>query len=632
MQLIALHKGWTGQSLDSGSAARTSAALAAFSQLQGTHHRHGDDMLACASARRTWRPNILADGSALLFSGRISNAAALAGELGLAGEHDAAAIYAAGLARWGDAVDLKVVGEYCAVQVAPHHVRMVRSPFGAPPLHYVHNADHLIAASTPRAIFATGLVRQEVDEQKIADTLYLNYHEGERSWFKGVNRLPMGCRAVATPGGLRFDYFYDLGNAPRIQLESDDAYIEALEAMMREAVDAAMQGHSRPAISISGGLDSQAVASFALEAGYAVHGYTSVPEPGWDRRDRKNRFGDEQQHVEAFAAMHPGFTPHWVTADGLGFDHKLQAIFMAGSVAPRNSANLHWIHEVSAQAKADGCDIVLNAGLGNATFSFDGRGAIPSWLKSGDFGRLVREVRAARTARSGFWRTFFREAIMPLLPEALWHPIANRGGTIDDPIDSWSPINPDWADTMRVRERAMDMGFNTSFRKLASTSDMRRAIMTGASNEGADLELAFELIHNIPRRDALRYRPLIEFCAGIPDDQYLRNGEARWLARRLLKGRVPEMVRLETRRGDQAADWHLRMSRDRNTLLSEIEQLEGDPIMAQRLNLAALKATLQNWPAETPLDGVLFKRGRLAISRGLTTARFIRYVEGRNTP
>lgn len=632
MHLIALHKGWTGQTLDSGSIERTCAALAAFSPLHSASTRHHDAVLACASPRRGWRPQHLPDGSVLLFTGRISNRRALAGELGLGNADDDAALYAAGLARWGDVIDLKVVGEYCAVQVGQHHVRMVRSPFGAPPLHYVCNQDHLIAATTPRALFATGLLRQELDEQKIADSLFLNYHEGERSWFKGIRRLPLGCRAVASTRGVTLNRFYDPFAAPQVRLASDDAYVEAVETLMHEALAAAMQDCSRPAISISGGLDSQAVACFALEAGHAVHGYTSIPEPGWDGRDRPGRFGDEQAHVEAFAAMHPGFTPHWITAAGRSFDYKLQSIFMAGSVAPRNSANLHWIHDVSAQARADGCDVVLNGGLGNATFSFDGRGAIPGWLKSGDFGRLVREVRASRTPHSGFWRTFAREAIMPLLPDALWHPIANRNGSVDDPLDSWSPIHPDWADGMQVRERAEDMGFVTSFRKASSTLALRRAMLSGTSNEGGDLELAFKLIHNIERRDALRYRPLIEFCLGIPDDQYLRDGQSRWLARRLLKGRVPDMVRLERRRGDQAADWHLRMSREREALLDEVEQLAGDPVMASRLNLAAIRDVLINWPAETPLKGPQLTRARLAVSRGLTTARFIRFVEGRNSP
>jgi hypothetical protein len=57
--------------------------------------------------------------------------------------------------------------------------------------------------------------------------------------------------------------------------------------------------------------------------------------------------------------------------------------------------------------------------------------------------------------------------------------------------------------------------------------------------------------------------------------------------------------------------------------------LQSDPAMANRLNLPGMAAALADWPATTP-DGAQSERLQLAVSRGLTTARFIRYVEGRN--
>lgn len=630
MNLIALYKGWHGQPLAPGGGDRMAAALATFTALRPVHHDHAGATLACASAQRGWRALRAPDGRAVMFCGRISNRSELRSALDLPASSSDVAIYAEGLSRWGCAVDLKIIGEYCAVLVGEHRVDMVRSPFGAPPLHYFNSADHLIAATTPRAIFATGLVRQELDEIKIADSLMLNYNEGSRSWFKSIRRVPLGTRLTIIASGTAADQFYRLDEAPQITLSSDDDYVEALEALMHDALAAATQDRARPAVAMSGGLDSQAVACFALERGLDVRGYTSVPEPGWDGQVQSSRFGDERAHVEAFAAMHPRFKPTWIDAAGLSFDHKLQALFMAGSITPRNSANLTWIHELSARAKADGCDVLLHGGSGNGSFSFGGEGALPGWLRSGQWLRLGREVRARQTMRSGFARTMMREAVMPLLPRTIWFAIANRKGQLSGRVNSWSPINPDWAASMDVAARSQALGFDTDHRSPPSCMAARQIMLSNSTNERGDIELAFHLIHNIERRDALRYRPLIEFCAGIPDDQYLRNGETRWLARRLLRGRVPEMVRQERRRGLQLADWHLRMTRERDALLNEVESLARDPVMASRLDLAGIKATLEDWPAVTPVGRDQLFRARLAVSRGLTTARFIRYVEGRN--
>jgi asparagine synthase (glutamine-hydrolysing) len=46
----------------------------------------------------------------------------------------------------------------------------------------------------------------------------------------------------------------------------------------------------------------------------------------------------------------------------------------------------------------------------------------------------------------------------------------------------------------------------------------------------------------------------MKFCPGVADDQYLRNGEMRWLARRPLKGGLTEVLRTERRHGVRAAE------------------------------------------------------------------------------
>jgi asparagine synthase (glutamine-hydrolysing) len=130
-------------------------------------------------------------------------------------------------------------------------------------------------------------------------------------------------------------------------------------------------------------------------------------------------------------------------------------------------------------------------------------------------------------------------------------------------------------------------------------------------------------------RDPTAYRPLVEFCLGIPDDQYLRNGQSRWLAQRMLKGVVPDMVVSETRRGMRIADWHLRLGRQRNKLIAEFDTLLEDKNISAMLNIKALRQAMVDWPEVPP---PLYKDWQLrsAVANTLTVAQFIRYVENRN--
>jgi asparagine synthase (glutamine-hydrolysing) len=394
-----------------------------------------------------------------------------------------------------------------------------------------------------------------------------------------------------------------------------------------------LAGYSRPAISLSGGLDSQAVAAYAaraLPSGQRLLAITAVPQPDWDGRESRQGFGDERQHAEALVAMYPQVDFEAVDAAGLSFDHHLEAMFLLSGTPPRNAMNMAYIHAIHARAATGKCDVLLTGTFGNATFSFNGAGALPSLLRRGRWGTLLRELSAGKRAQS-LGPMVAKQIVAPFLPEPLYRGLMRwRHGARADPLQSWSALDSIYARDMRVRERAVSMGLDAVVRPSASTRAARIAIFGNAVNEASTTLQALETLHGIPTRDPTAYRPLVEFCLGIPDDQYLRSGEERWLAKRMLRDRIPAMVLNETRKGVQAADWHLRIGRTRAALRAEIERIESDPAMARRFDSAGMKAALDDWPADTPLKGARLERLRLAIPRGLLTARFIRYVEGRN--
>jgi asparagine synthase (glutamine-hydrolysing) len=117
---------------------------------------------------------------------------------------------------------------------------------------------------------------------------------------------------------------------------------------------------------------------------------------------------------------------------------------------------------------------------------------------------------------------------------------------------------------------------------------------------------------------------------GIPDDQYLRGGQHRWLARRMLQGRIPDMVLNETRRGRQAVDWTVRIARDRSALIGELASLAANPAMSRRLDLQKLRTALETWSPDAGGNRDNINLIQHALPRAITAARFIRFVEGSN--
>ena len=421
--LIAVHRSWDGQSLTDSQRDRLAASLGIAQGRPAQSSFDGELFLASTGKKSGWRPHVGPDGSFLLFAGHIDNRDAMAGELGIPRDNDEA-LYAAGYARWGDAVDLRIIGQFATILVPPHRkeVRLVRSPIQAPPLSYWHDRKRLLVASLATAIFATGEVEQRVDEQKIADTLFLNHLEGHRSWFEGVSRLACGSRAKADRDGVTITSYYDLSALPQVHFKDEREYVAAASDLLDEGVRVALDGFKRPAISLSGGYDSQAVAAFVarIRPGLPLEAFTGVPEAGWDGITYDSVFGDERPFVEALAAMYPEIRTNWIDAAGLFLDHKTTSMFMLSGEPPGNAANLHWIHQAYGQARASGCDVMLNGGSGNVSFSFDGDGALATMAKRGQWLRLWKEAGFISPMHSNSrLRAIASRALMPFAPNWL---------------------------------------------------------------------------------------------------------------------------------------------------------------------------------------------------------------------
>lgn len=630
--LIGAHRTWNGPPLSPRAEENFAAALgiadgrpAQMVELHGT-------LLAASGKNRGWRPHSAPCGAGVLFAGRIENRRQLAAELGISAQDDGA-LYAAGFSAWGHAIDLRAVGFFAAIVVRPQGdvLHLSRSPIHAPPLHYHYDAERFIVASFSHAIFATDEVKRRVDRQKVADALLLNRMETVRSWFEDVVRLPCGHRATVSRDGITIESYYDPAALPEIRLKDDREYEEATLALLQEGIAAALDGSMRPAVCLSGGYDSQAITALAARCrpGKPIRAFTGVPEAGWDGIVEQGYIGNERSLVEALAAEYPEIQTHWVDAAELSLNHKIEPLFLLSGMSPQNVTNLCWAFEISSRARQAGCDVILDGMGGNLTFSFSGQGALPALLRRGRLLSLWRDASGFNPARSKLANVAI-QGVLPFAPRWLFkrimalHPDWTRTS-----VSSWSAIAPDFAEEMQAGERSLAQGADPLFRVPTSTRATRLEMIMNYDGDGADITQACQLLDGLEYRHPALYRPLVEFCFGIPDDQYLRRGQKRWLANRMLKGLVPEKVRNNTLKGLQTADWHLRLYRQRNEMIAEIDRLRDDPAVTEILDLDRMRRALEELPSSTPVgDEADFPQ--TALPRGLAMASYIRFMEGSN--
>jgi asparagine synthetase B (glutamine-hydrolysing) len=125
-------------------------------------------------------------------------------------------------------------------------------------------------------------------------------------------------------------------------------------------------------------------------------------------------------------------------------------------------------------------------------------------------------------------------------------------------------------------------------------------------------------------------RRLFEFCIGIPEDQYLREGHERWLIRRAMKGRLPDVVLNNKKKGVQAADWYSRLTRERSHIAEEVKRLTANADVASIVDLQRLISILDNWPDRQPPDWSGEQGHLQAVPEALGAAYFVENVTGAN--
>ncbi|MFM5918263.1 MAG: asparagine synthase-related protein [Novosphingobium sp.] len=545
---------------------------------------------------------------------------------------DLARLYAAILRRYPASPDLRIIGEYAVVVIdhAQRSLRLARSPLRAPPLHFHHETGRVIAASVPRVLLAAG-VAPRLDPLKLADNAWFNYASDRSGWYEGTAKVPLGSVVEFNGGPARTSRYYDPLTLPRIRLPRREDYVEQARVLLDEAVAAALDGFERPGVMLSGGLDSSLVTVQALNHlpdRQELPAFTFVPQADWDGRVPRGTYGDERPYVDQFAKMYPRVRPHYVDNHGLAFDHRMAEMFHLTGVAPINLANYSPYHEPWRAAKQAGCDVLLIPQWGNETFSNAGEWGTLEYFLGLRWGELAAALRASPDDPRPLWRRFVGECLLPLLPPALWRQQRSWRG-VRDTRELASPLRADYVAAHGLNQRGDAQGGALGGAAPRSQRAWLARALNTAFEEASDVWQGFEQLYGVAMRDPAAYRPLAEFCFGLPTDIYLHQGERRWLARELARGVLPEAQRTNPRSGRHHPDWLAKLAPRRTELRAELDRLEQFPELAEMLDFPRLKAALDDWPSETPIGEDALPL-QVAVTRGLTAARFINYVSGRN--
>lgn len=550
-------------------------------------------------------------------------------ELGAEPASDAQIALAA-FRAWGEEAPARLRGSYALAfwDGAARRLIFACDYLGRYAIYHARIGGALVFATGLRPLLALPGVSREINEPYLAAFLTDATYEPEDSFYAAIRRLPAASIAtVDADGTWRLREYWRPDWSRRIRRRRDEDYVEEGRALLDQAVRRQLRGPGPVVCHMSGGLDSTAVAATAarLTAPGVVHTLTMAPAEGVAHYTHPRILSDERGHAAAVARLHPNMAWEAVSSPDLSpIDINPLRLLLPFGMPMRNIMTAGWFDPLRRRAQALGAVSTLVGGYGNLTLSWDGIPGLAGMARRGDWLRLWREAVALGHRQGVSPQAILRRyAVKPLLPARIQAWLAARRGQPLPDNERFSAIHPDFARATAIRERRLEYGAGY----LADAAATRR-LWLRRQQQAPAIASALGGLYGLRIRDPLSDMDLLEFCFAVPDEQYIRDGATRWLARRVLADRLPPEVLNERRRGLQCPEYMHRMTLQRDEIVAGVESLGRSPLASRVLDVARMKRLAENWPEGLPASG--FNEYGAVLHRGLHVGRFLRWIEGGN--
>ncbi len=455
--------------------------------------------------------------------------------------------------RWGTACPRYLLGNFAFAIWDNDRQQLfcARDHIGVRPFYYYSSSTFFAYASEIKALLSLSGVPCRLNETRIADYLVPLLEDKEITFYKGIRRLPPAHWALVSRGGVHLERYWSLDAVSELRLSSNEGYDEAYLQTFTEAVRCRLSSSPPVGSFLSGGLDSSSITCVArnllAEKGIA-------PLPTFSAIFPEVPQCDERPFIQAIHGQ-GGCDPHFVQADQVSPLDSLDAVLRRQD-EPFFGPNLFMHHALYRKASEQGVGVLLDGIDGDTTISH-GLGYMAEQARLGAWGELWGNVRGlAQNLGQSPFHIARKYVIGPLAPRRLrqgWRWLRRCG----DRLAMMNPtIRADFAARTDLSDRCAS--FDTTWEVPPPTERLhhyQRLV-------GGILPFVLEILdragtmYGVEGRYPFCDKRLIELCFSLPPRQKICGGWTRVVARRAMKGILPEQVRWRKSKSSLSANFN----------------------------------------------------------------------------
>ncbi|MBF0227728.1 MAG: asparagine synthetase B [Desulfobacterales bacterium] len=519
--------------------------------------------------------------------------------------------------RWGEDCVQRIYGDWSFAAYHPLECKLflARDHYGRTALYYYEDPHIFVFASSRKALLKLNLAPLKMDELYLGQVVisWPAYHDG-RTVYSHIKRLPPAHCMTVTPKGLNIRLYWDMQNVTELRLPNRQDYVSAFKEIFFEAVKARLRttdNAAKIAVTLSGGLDSGSVAvtaaHFLQAQGRRLTAYTSVPLSETQIYIGKERFGDEFFFAQATALRAGNIDLYPITTANINPIQGIRHMLQIRNEPAHAAGNFFWMHDLMQTAMENDCRVLLTGQSGNGSIS---------WI-----GSIFSQPLAFQLRHFG-WR-WVKEAIKYYAPVSILQKYQKIRITTDNMWQS-SSINPDFAKRINLFDQMLSNPYSFSFPKQSPLERRFAFIHPGRSLIGslwAENSAAYGLEILDPTSDVR----VMTFTLSVPDSIFMdsRTGLDRWLIREAMKNYLPDEVRLNRKRGRQAADLVPRLRKCAAEVEAVLEELEKG-IASFYLNIPYMRKVWQMIQTQDTPEA--FHKSITILTRGIMAGLFVNNI------
>ena len=460
---------------------------------------------------------------------------------------------------WGEECVQHFIGmfAFCIYDELKDEIFLFRDRVGVKPLYYSLQLGVLFFASELSALSAFPITR-EIDENAVSLYFRFGFIPHHLSIYKSVSKLEPGHYAKISRKGFEKVKYWN-PNEEIIHGRNENEWLDELEALLTSAFRYRMVSDVPVGVFLSGGIDSSLVAAILKKQREEVHSFTI----GF----RESAFDESVFAQQVADHLH---THHTQKILGLEAAHDLLTNFY--SIYDEPFADTSGIPTacVTRVAKDNGMKVVLSADGGDELF-----GGYVHYLKAVDL--FKKFSRLPTSVRHGLWKGSKKLFPARLRKRTSLFNLEHKSYAFEEIIAAQGPVeffeaflanqSVDELSNMLHSVGASSMGL------LANKHNLTETMMAWDFNYYLPDDLLVKvdratMFHSIECREPFLDHRLVEFTMRLPTELKIKNGQTKYLLRKLLSRYVPKEYLNRKKQGFSIPifDW---FSKDLDVLFKE---------------------------------------------------------------